>query len=225
VGRNLTKQLLSVVVQLTSSANSASFSRTLGLNDFYWGDKDFPYPMGHVQNSGGIFQDVIFAEAPPIFSALSRLMPNFGLRQLATHSIGWWLKTEDLPHPDNRVRYVGDKLRIDYTPNNVEAHDRLVYRWVDVLKSVEQSQPNVFNRTTHPRSDMPVQVVAHQCGTCRFGEDPATSVLDLNCRAHEVHNLYVVDSSFFPSHASVSPGLTVIANALRVGDRLIEQLQ
>lgn len=225
VGRNLMKQLLSVVVQLTSTANSASFSRTLGLNDFYWGDKDFPYPMGHVQNSGGIFQDVIFAEAPPIFSALSRLMPNFGLRQLATHSIGWWLKTEDLPHPDNRVRYVGDKLRIDYTANNVEAHDRLVYRWVDVLKSVEQSQPNVFNRTTHPRSDMPTSVVAHQCGTCRFGEDPATSVLNLDCRAHEVHNLYVVDSSFFPSHASVSPGLTVIANALRVGDRLIEQLQ
>jgi len=225
VGRNLMKQLLSVVVQLTSTANSGSFSRTLGLNDFYWGDKDFPYPMGHVQNSGGIFQDVIFAEAPPVLSALSRLMPNFGLRQLATHSIGWWLKTEDLPHPDNRVRYVGDKLRIDYTANNVEAHDRLVYRWVDVLKSVEQSQPNVFNRTTHPRSDMPTSVVAHQCGTCRLGEDPATSVLDLNCRAHEVHNLYVVDSSFFPSHASVSPGLTVIANALRVGDRLIEQLK
>jgi choline dehydrogenase-like flavoprotein len=225
VGRNLMKQLLSVVVQLTSTANSGSFSRTLGLNDFYWGDKDFPYPMGHVQNSGGIFQDVIFAEAPPILSALSRLMPNFGLRQLATHSIGWWLKTEDLPHANNRVRYVGDKLRIDYKANNVEAHDRLVYRWVDVLKNVEQAQPNVFNRTSHPRSDMPVQVVAHQCGTCRFGEDPATSVLDLNCRTHEVHNLYVVDSSFFPSHASVSPGLTVIANALRVADRLIEQLK
>ncbi|MES1022821.1 GMC family oxidoreductase [Gloeocapsa sp. BRSZ] len=225
VGRNLMKQLLSVVVQLTATSNSGTFSRTLGLNDFYWGDKDFPYPMGHVQNSGGIFQDVIFAEAPPILSVLSRLMPDFGLRQLATHSIGWWLKTEDLPHPDNRVHYVGDKLRIDYTANNVEAHDRLVYRWVDVLKSVEQSQPNVFNRTTHPRSDMPIQVVAHQCGTCRFGEDSATSVLDLNCRAHEVHNLYVVDSSFFPSHASVSPGLTVIANALRVGDRLIDQLK
>ncbi len=72
---------------------------------------------------------------------------------------------------------------------------------------------------------MPVQVVAHQCGTCRFGEDPATSVLDLNCRAHEVYNLYVVDSSFFPSHASVSPRLTVMTNALRAGDRLIEQLK
>lgn len=225
VGRNLMKQLLSVVVQLTASANSGTFSRTMGLNDFYWGDKDFPYPLGHVQNSGGIFQDVIFAEAPPVLSALSRLMPNFGLRQLATHSIGWWLQTEDLPNPNNRVYYIGDKLRVDYTANNVEAHDRLVYRWIDVLKNVEQAQPNVFNRTTHPRSDMPVQVVAHQCGTCRFGEDPATSVLDLNCRTHEVHNLYVVDSSFFPSHASVSPGLTVIANALRVGDRLIERLK
>ena len=72
---------------------------------------------------------------------------------------------------------------------------------------------------------MPVQVVAHQCGTCRFGEDPATSVSDLNCCTHKVHNLYVVDSSFFLSHASVSPSLTVIANALRVGDRLIEQLK
>jgi choline dehydrogenase-like flavoprotein len=224
VGRNFMKQLLSVVVQLTSAANSGTFPRTVGLNDFYWGDKDFPYPMGHVQNSGGIFQDVIFAEAPPILSVLSRVVPNFGLRQLATHSIGWWLKTEDLPNPNNRVHYVGDKLQVDYTPNNVEAHDRLVYRWVDVLKNVEQSQPNLFNRTTHPRSDMPIQAVAHQCGTCRFGEDPATSVLDLNCRTHEVQNLYVVDNSFFPSHASVSPGLTVIANALRVGDHLITQL-
>ena len=224
VGRNVMKQLLSVVVQLTTASIAGSFPRTLGLNDFYWGDKDFPYPLGHVQNSGGIYQDVIFAEAPPILSALSRVMPNFGLRQLATHSIGWWLKTEDLPDPNNRVYYLGNKLRVDYTPNNVEAHDRLVYRWVDVLKNVEQSQPSAFNRTTHPRSDMPMSVVAHQCGTCRFGEDPETSVLNLNCRTHEVHNLYVVDSSFFPSHASVSPGLTVIANALRVGNHLIEQL-
>ncbi|GAB4382564.1 MAG: GMC family oxidoreductase [Elainellaceae cyanobacterium] len=224
VGRNLMKQLMSVVVQLTASANSGLFPRTVSCNDFYWGDKDFPYPMGHVQNSGGIFQDVIFSEAPPIFSALARAMPNFGLRQLATRSIGWWLQTADLPNPDNRVHFVGEKLRVDYEPNNAEAHDRLVYRWVDVLKNVEAKQPSLFNRSTHPRSDMPIQVVAHQCGTCRFGEDPTTSVLDLNCRTHEVDNLYVVDSSFFPAHASVSPALTVIANALRVGDHLIQRL-
>ncbi|MBD3882509.1 GMC family oxidoreductase [Phormidium tenue FACHB-886] len=225
VGRNLMKQQLSVVVQLTTAANSGLFQRTVGLNDFYWGDKDFPYPMGHVQNAGGILQDVIFSEAPPLLSVFTRVMPNFGLRQLATRSIGWWLQTEDLPDPNNRVHFVGDKLRLEYKTNNFEAHDRLVYRWIDVLKAVEAAQPSAFSRGgAHPRSDMPVQVVAHQCGTCRFGEDPATSVLDLNCRAHEVDNLYVVDSSFFPSSASVSPALTVIANALRVGDHLIERL-
>ncbi|HEY9619718.1 MAG TPA: GMC family oxidoreductase [Crinalium sp.] len=225
VGRNLMKQLLSVVVQLTASPNSGFSPRTIGINDFYWGDKDFPYPMGHVQDSGGILQDVIFSEAPPILSTLARAMPNFGLRQLATRSIGWWLQTADLPDPNNRVRVVGEKLRVEYEPNNVEAHDRLVYRWVDVLKNVEATQPSVFNRSAHPRSDMPIPVVAHQCGTCRFGTNPATSVLDLNCRAHEVDNLYVVDSSFFPANASVSPGLTVMANALRVGDHLIQRLQ
>lgn len=225
VGRNLMKQQLSVVVQLTASPNSGLFPRTVGINDFYWGDKDFAYPMGHVQNSGGILQDVLFAEAPPIFSAIKSILPNFGLRQLATRSIGWWLQTEDLPDLDNRVHFVGDKLRVDYKVNNFEAHDRLVYRWIDVLKNVEAAQPSMFSRNAHPRSDMPLSVVAHQSGTCRFGSDPAASVLDLNCRAHEVDNLYVVDSSFFPSSASVSPGLTVIANALRVGDHLIQRLK
>jgi choline dehydrogenase-like flavoprotein len=179
--------------------------------------------MGHVQNAGGILQDVLFSEAPPILSAIKSLLPNFGLRQLATRSIGWWLQTEDLPDLDNRVRVVGDQLRVEYTVNNFEAHDRLVYRWIDSLKAVEAAQPTLFNRTAHPRSTMPLQVVAHQSGTCRLGSDPATSVLDLNCRSHEIDNLYVVDSSFFPSSSSVSPGLTVIANALRVGDHLIDR--
>ncbi|KAM3116175.1 GMC oxidoreductase [Phormidesmis sp. 146-33] len=226
VGRHLMKQQLSVVVQLTASANSGLFQRSLSLNDFYWGNGDYPYPMGHVQNSGGILQDVIFSEAPPILSVLTRLMPEFGLRQLATRSIGWWLQTEDLPDPNNRVRLAGDRLHLDYQPKNVEAHDRLVYRWIDVLKAIEADSPTLFNRgAIHPRSDMPIQVVAHQCGTCRFGSDLTTSVLDLNCRSHEVDNLYVVDGSFFPSSASVSPALTIIANALRVGDHLIERLE
>lgn len=224
VGRNLMKQLLSVVVQITATPHSGFFPRTVGINDFYWGDRDFSYPMGHVQNSGGILQDVIFSEAPPILSALARAVPNFGLRQLATRSLGWWLQTADLPKAENRVHYMGEKLRIDYMPNNVEAHDRLVYHWVEALKKVEAAQPALFSRRTHPRSDMPIQVIAHQCGTCRMGTDPATSVLDLNCRAHDVDNLYVADSSFFPANASVSPGLTVIANALRVGDHLTQRL-
>ncbi|MFM7578997.1 MAG: GMC family oxidoreductase N-terminal domain-containing protein, partial [Microcystaceae cyanobacterium] len=63
VGRNLMKSLLSTVVQLSTKPNSGSFQKTIYVNDFYWGDEDFPYPMGHIQNSGGLLTDVIFAES------------------------------------------------------------------------------------------------------------------------------------------------------------------
>jgi choline dehydrogenase-like flavoprotein len=225
VGRNLMKHLMTVVVQLSPKPNSGLFQRTVGVNDFYWGDGDFPYPMGHIQNTGGILQDVIFAESPPILSVLANLMPEFGLRQLATHSIGWWLQTEDLPDLKNRVQLQGSKLYLDYTPNNIEAHDRLVCRWQDVLKAADKPRENtVLSHSFYPRGETPIQVVAHQCGTCRFGKDSTTSVLDLNCRTHDVHNLYVVDGSFFPSISAVSPALTIIANALRVGEHLVESL-
>ena len=179
--------------------------------------------MGHIQNSGGLLTDIIFAEAPPLLSVLAKFMPGFGLKQLATRSIGWWVQTEDLPDPNNRVRIDGNKLYIDYTPNNIEAHDRLVYRLTEVLKTIEKRLDSFQSGKIYPRGEVPIQVMANQCGTCRFGDDPATSVLDRNCRTHDVDNLYVVDGSFFPSNASVSPALTIIANGLRVGDHLIER--
>lgn len=225
VGRNLMKGLMTAVVQLSTKPNSGAFLKGMYVNDFYWGDGDFPYPMGHIQNSGGLLTDVIFAEAPPMFSVLAKFMPGFGLKQLATHSIGWWAQTEDLPDPKNRVRVEQGKLFVDYAPNNNEAHDRLVYRWIDVLKTVEKTVAGFQRGVMHPRGEIPIQVMANQCGTCRFGTDPATSVLDPNCRTHDVDNLYIVDGSFFPSNASVSPALTIMANALRVGDHLISRLQ
>jgi choline dehydrogenase-like flavoprotein len=220
VGRNLMKQLMTVLVQITNTPNSGLFQRTRYINDFYWGDEKFPMPMGHIQNSGGILQDVIFSESPPILSVAAKLMPGFGLKQLAKRSIGWWLQTEDLPSPKNRVRVQGDKLYLSYTPNNTEAHDRLIYRWIDVLKAIDGNKQSIY-----PRGETPIQVVAHQSGTCRFGENAKISVLNLNCRTHDVDNLYVVDSSFFPSISATSPSLTVIANALRVGEHLIERLK
>jgi choline dehydrogenase-like flavoprotein len=223
VGCNLMKSLITVVVQLSTQPNSGTFQKSVSVNDFYGGDVDFPYPMGHIQNSGGLLADVIFAEAPPMFSILAKFMPGFGLKQLATHSIGWWAQTEDLPSPKNHVRLEGQKLVVDYTATNREAHDRLIYCWIDVLKTVEKNLPGFQQGVAHPKGESPLQVLANQCGTCCFGTDPTTSVLDPNCRSHDVENLYVVDSSFFPSNAAVSPALTVMANALRVGDRLIEQ--
>ncbi|MGB3640998.1 MAG: GMC family oxidoreductase [Rivularia sp. (in: cyanobacteria)] len=219
VGCNLMKQLMTVLVQITNTPNSGLFQRTRYINDFYWGDENFPYPMGHIQNSGGILQDVIFSESPPILSVAAKLMPEFGLKQLAKRSIGWWLQTEDLPSPKNRVRVEGAKLYLDYTANNLEAHDRLIYRWIDVLNSIDGNK-----QTIYPRGETPIEVVAHQSGTCRFGEDAKTSVLDINCRTHDLDNLYVVDSSFFPSISATSPALTIIANALRVGEHLIDRL-
>lgn len=222
VGRNLMKQLMTVIVQVSAASNAGTFQRTLYLNDFYWGDADFPYPMGHIENAGGILQDVIFSESPPLLSIASKVMPGFGLRQLATHSLAWWLQTEDLPDPNNRVRAGETKLTVEYNPNNTEAHDRLLYRFQELLKTVGSKSSSPF-RGLYPYGAAPLSVVAHQCGTCRFGEDPRTSVLDLHCRTHEIDNLYVVDSSFFPSSSATSPALTVIANALRVGEHLIER--
>ncbi|MGD1911216.1 MAG: GMC oxidoreductase [Rivularia sp. (in: cyanobacteria)] len=219
VGRNLTKQLMTALIQITNTPNSGLFQRTRYINDFYWGDENFAYPMGHIQNSGGILQDVIFSESPPILSTVAKFMPGFGLKQLAKRSIGWWLQSEDLPTTKNRVRLEGSKLYLDYTSNNTEAHDRLIYRWIDILKAVDGNKQNIYTR-----GETPIQVVGHQSGTCRFGEDPSTTVLDLNCRTHDLDNLYVVDSSFFPSISATSPALTVIANALRVGEHLIQRL-
>jgi choline dehydrogenase-like flavoprotein len=225
VGRNLMKSLMTAVVQLSTQPNSGSFLKTVAVNDFYWGDADYPYPMGQIYNAGGLLADVIFAEAPPMFTVLAKFMPGFGLKQLATRSIGWWAQTADLPDPDNRVRVAEEKIYVDYRANNLEAHDRLVYRWMDVLKAVEKDLDGFQKGVMHPKGEVPIQVMANQCGTCRFGTDPATSVLDPDCRAHDLDNLYVVDGSFFPSNAGVSPALTIIANALRVGDRLSERLR
>jgi choline dehydrogenase-like flavoprotein len=72
---------------------------------------------------------------------------------------------------------------------------------------------------------LPLAAVAHQNGTVRFGNDPKTSALDRNCKAHELDNLYVVDASFFPSSGAVNPALTIMANALRVGDHLLERMK
>ena len=168
-----------------------------------------------------------------MLSVLARLLPNASLTRLAKRSIGWWAQTGVLPNPNNRIywqhttRYNGQrrkKLRCEFTPNNLEAHDRLVYRWLEVLKDLEKTATGVRQSAVYPRSESPIEVMGYQCGTCRMGRDPATSVLNLDCRTHEIDNLYVVDSSFFPSCASVSPALTVMANALRVGDHLIERL-
>ena len=226
VGRNLMKHLATALVSMHIEVNQASFQKTIAVNDYYWGEPDFPYPMGMVQNTGNVLADMLPAEAPGLMAPLVKLIPEYERHLIAERSVGWWLQTEDLPDKNNRVRVAGDKINLDYTPNNTEAGDRLIHRWTSVLKSLNRCcAKHVIPFSLYPRAQMPVQSVGHQCGTCRFGTDSKTSVLDLNCRTHDVDNLYVVDGSFFPSNSGVNPTLTIMANALRVGDRLAQKLK
>jgi choline dehydrogenase-like flavoprotein len=83
---------------------------------------------------------------------------------------------------------------------------------------------HVLGKNVYMHMSIPVAGCAHQAGTILFGDDPATSVLDVNCKAHELDNLYVVDTSFFPSIGAVNPALTAMANAIRVGEHLLDRL-
>lgn len=216
VGRNFMKHNCGVVIGLMAAENPTVFQKTLGVNDFYWGEPDYPYPMGQIQLSGKVHKDMLENNVPLTID--DDISPG----DAALHSVDWWLMGEDLPDPNNRVRLKGEKICLEYTENNVESFDRLVHRWIDVLKSIDiAADSKVPPRYYH--SSFPLRWVAHQCGTCRFGTDPRTSVLDIHCRTHEIDNLYVVDGSFFPSNLGLNPTLTIIANALRVGDHLLER--
>ena len=211
VGRNYMYHLLGFMVAVSKNANPTTFEKTLGLNDFYWGEKDYPYPMGNIQTTGKVLPEMLAA-------ALKQPMKGQSFDEMAAHSTDWWFMTEDLPDPNNRISWEKDTVKISYTENNRTTFDRFRARWVEILKSIDACD--------HIALDIKVDInnVAHQCGTCRFGTDPKTSVLDLNCRTHDVDNLYVVDSSFYPSSAALNPTNTLLANALRVGDHLLERL-
>ena len=226
VGRNLMKLQLTSILQLAGSANSGRYGRSFGINDFLWGDQNVSFPLGAIQNGGGVLQDALFAESPPVLSLVTRLLPDFGLEQLASRSITWWAMSPVLPKPHNRVSLRQGRLHINYEPNNREAHDRLVYRWIDVLKAVEADPATQVVRAapTHPRGEAPLSAMGHTCGTCRMGDNPATSVVDLQGRSHEIGNLTIADASILPACPMMGFGLTVIANALRIADAVSSAL-
>ena len=226
VGRNLMKPQLTSIIQLAAAANSGRYARSLGVNDYYWGDANVSFPLGSIQSGGGVLQDALFAESPPVLSLVTKLLPNFGLEQLASRSVAWWAISAVRPDPHNRLTLRGNHLQIHYLPNNREAHDRLVYRWIDTLKQVEADPlcQVVKPAPTHPRGEAPLTVMGSVCGTCRMGSNPATSVVDLQGRCHELANLWIADASIFPSCPSVPIGLTVIANALRISEQVLAAL-
>ncbi len=224
VGRHYMGHTNSVLMAISKCPNPSIFQKTLAVNDFYFGSEDWPYPMGHISFVGKLDAVTLRAGAPAI-------APNFTLELMAQHSLDFWLTSEDLPDPNNRVTVDHNgKIVLTYSPNNLEAHERLTAKLKHAMKQQvcpihgRECYQGLFARNLYVGQKIPLAGVAHQNGTIRFGHDPKTSALDVNCKAHDVDNLYVVDGSFFPSSAAVNPALTIIANALRVGDHLLERM-
>ncbi len=197
------------------------FQKTLALNDFYFGMEGFPYPMGNIQMIGKTLAGMYRAEKP----LLTALVPDRALEEVARHAVDFWLTTEDLPDPENRVTVDREgRISLAYTPNNQVPTRKLYDKLRAMLGEIGLQPQHLVGRDLYMQSDIPLAGCAHQAGTCRFGGDPASSVLDRDCKAHELDNLYVVDTSFFVSIGAVNPSLTAIANALRVGDHLLRRL-
>jgi choline dehydrogenase-like flavoprotein len=221
VGRNYMFHDSVAVLALSREENPTVFQKTLGLNDFYFGSDDFEYPLGNIQMVGKSQAEMFRGEKP----LETRLAPEWTLDRVARHAIDFWLSTEDLPRPENRVTVDReDRLTLSYAETNAEAKKRLYEKLKSILPKLDLNPGHLIHRFAYMKNDIPVAGCAHQAGTCRFGADPATSVLNTDCRAHELDNLYVVDTSVFPSIGAVNPALTAMANSLRVGDHLLERL-
>jgi len=221
VGRNYVFHNSRAFLAVSKEKNDTRFQKTLGLNDYYFGDADFDYPMGNLQMVGKSSAPMYKGEKP----VEAGLAPTFALQDVADHAVDFWLSVEDLPEPDNRVSLGADgNVVLSYRANNQEPMEQLYHRVKKHLSHLGMHPHHLVPRNVYMKNDVPVAGCAHQAGTVRFGNDPATSVLDVDCKAHEVDNLYVVDTSFFPSIGAVNPALTAIANALRVGDHLLERL-
>ena len=217
VGRNYMFHNAIALVALSRRENPTVFQKTLSINDFYLRAPDCEFPLGNIQmigkSKGPMFRD----DAP-------RFAPGVTLDEIARHAVDFWLTSEDLPLPQNRVTLnARNEIQLHYEFSNIDAVDRLRHK-LQYMLGLMDLHPHLIPNTYYMNKHIPLAGVGHQSGTCRFGTDPQSSVLDINCKAHEVDNLYVVDTSFFPSIGAVNPSLTAIANALRVGEHLLERL-
>ena len=221
VGRNYMFHNCKAVVALSRERNDTVFQKTLGINDFYFGAKDYEWPVGNIQMIGKSNAEAMRGEKPKA----TMVAPEWSLSDVARHAVDFWLTTEDLPVPENRVTTDKDgDIHLAYKMTNNAEADRLYAELKTSLNHTGMAEHHVLRKNFYMDMSIPVAGCAHQAGTCRFGTDPATSVLDVTCKAHELDNLYVVDTSFFPSIGAVNPALTAMANAIRVGEHLLGRM-
>jgi choline dehydrogenase-like flavoprotein len=208
VGRNYMAHNPTAVMAVGLKPTGVTYQKTIAVNDYYFGMPGYDKPMGNLQMLGKLQAGMLTASIP--------FAPRAAMDMLARRSIDWYVMSEDLPDPNNRVTLDGSTIKLAYKQNNMGPHLRLVREISRIMRRL--GSPLILTKW------LGLQTTSHQCGTIRFGSDPATSALDPLCKAWEVDNLYVVDGGFFPSSAAVNPALTIAAQALRVGDHLMDKL-
>jgi choline dehydrogenase-like flavoprotein len=222
VGRNYMFHNSMAVLAISREPNPTFFQKTIALNDFYFGMDGFNFPMGNIQMVGKSVGEMYKGEKP----LETALAPIGLLNDIARHAVDFWLATEDLPDPNNRVTVdKAGNVTLSYKPNNRTPHLKLYDKLKSMLGDLGMHPDHLIPHCAYLKTEVPIAGVAHQAGTCRFGKDPKSSVLDVNCKAHELDNLYVVDTSFFVSIGAVNPSLTAMANAIRVGEHLAGRLR
>ena len=207
VGRNYMAHNQTALMGISMRPNDTTFQKTLAMNEFYFGTPDYPFPLGHAQMLGKLQGGMLSANVP--------FLPKAVGSSMARHSIDWIVFSEDLPDPKSRVLLKDGKIQLAIRRNNLAPHQKLVRKLASLLRA--SGYPIVLTKPLLKHS------TSHQCGTVKFGSDPATSALDVFCRSHDHHNLFVIDASFMPSSAAVNPALTIAAQALRAADHILLQ--
>ena len=217
VGRNLMLHHNGCMVAFTKKKNDCVFQKSLGLADFYFGASDSVYPLGEIQLMGRNDADTIVWLA-------EKIAPGKTYEELKEMTIDFWLTAEDLPVADNRVTLREDgSIKVNYTRTNYTAYEKLKEKLKQVFTQLGELDPD-YRDVQWAGYDLDISGMSHQNGTLRFGTDPKTSVLDINCKAHDIDNLYVTDASFFPSCGAFNPALTIAANTLRVSEHIIKHV-
>jgi choline dehydrogenase-like flavoprotein len=209
VGRNYMCHQSQAVLAIGPHKIPRGFHKTLRSMRFYHDGPD-GLPLGSIQMAGQPLPAMLRGE-----SRLAALAPELTLREVSERSLTFWLMSEDLPLDDNRVTLRDGKIQLSYNPQSRTA-SRYLYREL-ARRLFSLGYP------VHLRKEMPLSAVAHQCGTLRMGSDPLSSVVRPSGESWEVPGLYVADASVFPSSSAVNPALTVMANAIRVSDHILER--
>lgn len=202
LGRNFMNHNTSAMLVLDYKRNASVYQKTLAFNDFYNDNNEYGAPLGGVQLLGHITGNILKANFPVP-------APSWLINLIARHAYGWFLTSEDLPNPESRVMVKEGRIVVNWVRSNMRAHEALIKKTKEVMRKA--GFPVVLTHTFGRKT------TSHQCGTARLGSDPLSSVVDLNCRSHDISNLYITDASVLPTSAAVNPALSIAALAIKAG--------